>query len=198
MQCTVCDAKNPPDGLFCIECGAAMRAVASGATTRLPDGAGMICEACAAINPNHATFCVNCGRPLVLQDRVVTMPAAPQLVIPESNELARLPHTEPKQRRRNKRKQRRRNQQIEGGIVGSAFLIGLGVLFATGSFWPGILVLCGITGAIGSVLNDEPRAGLFALFWMVGMAVLFATGWFWPGILVLMGIAALFAPLLKK
>lgn len=190
MRCTACDAKNPPDGLFCIECGAALRAVASGATTRLPDGAGMTCGACGAVNPNHATFCVNCGRPLVLQDRVVTRPAAPRLLMPESNQLARFPHTE--------RKQRRRNKQIEGGIISSAFLIGLGVLFATGAFWPGILVLCGITGAIGSVLNDEPRAGLFALFWMVGMAVLFATGWFWPGILVLMGIAALFAPLLKK
>lgn len=191
MRCATCDADNPAGGLFCIECGASLRAVASGATTRLPNGAGLICGACDAANPNHASFCVNCGRPLQPQRQTVaTMTAAPPLLIPEPTQLA--------QSRRAKRKQRRRNKEAEGAITGGVFLIGLAILFATNSIWPGILVLCGIASFLSGRISGEPRANLFGGIFLIGMAILFATGTFWPGILILCGVAAICAPLLKK
>lgn len=43
------------------------------------------------------------------------------------------------------------------GLTGAVFMIGMAVLFATDWFWPGILVLVGITSLLGTYLEkSEP------------------------------------------
>lgn len=74
---------------------------------------------------------------------------------------------------------------------GAIFLIGLGILFFTGSFWPWILALVGVTGALEEFAGGAVREGATVLVMLVGLAVLFATGLFWPGILILVGLVAL-------
>ena len=41
-------------------------------------------------------------------------------------------------------------------MSGALWLIGLGVLFLTGSFWLGILVLIGLTGTSNLVIYGQP------------------------------------------
>ncbi len=42
-------------------------------------------------------------------------------------------------------------------ISGGVFLIGLGILFLTGTFWPGILFLVGISAIAGGLLKKEEK-----------------------------------------
>ena len=78
------------------------------------------------------------------------------------------------------------------GVGGGLFLIGLAVLFFTGWWWPGILVLIGISSLVGSLAAGQPLwVGLQGSLWMFGIAALAATGWWWPGILVLVGLSAI-------
>lgn len=39
------------------------------------------------------------------------------------------------------------------GITGAVFMIGLAILFATDWFWPGILVLVGVTSLLGAYVE---------------------------------------------
>jgi hypothetical protein len=82
-------------------------------------------------------------------------------------------------------------------VSGGVFLIGLAVLFMTGLFWPGILVLIGVCGFLSSIAEGKPREGLMPLVFMTGLAVLFMTDLFWPGILVLVGVTAMLGALLR-
>src|SRR5690606_30365137 len=77
------------------------------------------------------------------------------------------------------------------GRSGAIFLIGLGVLFLTGNFWPWVFVLIGFTGAIDELAKGANRAAAQTLVFFIGLAVLFATGFFWPGILFFIGLLAL-------
>jgi hypothetical protein len=69
------------------------------------------------------------------------------------------------------------------------FLIGLVALLASHAFWPGILVLLGVTNFVHQAARGRPDHATHALLWLVGLAVLFATGVFWPGILILIFIS---------
>lgn len=191
IHCPVCDAENPAGGRFCIECGAPLHAAAVGSTERLPDTpSGKQCAACGVNNPANASFCVNCGRAL---EAAVSVPrpfvtATPPII---SVPLAPSPLAAVPQVRKPSPRTGRPNPAVWGGISGGVFLIGLAALFATGFWWPGILVLLGVMSLLGATIGGEPRSGIIGAFWMIGLAVLFATGWWWPGILVLVGISAI-------
>lgn len=78
------------------------------------------------------------------------------------------------------------------GVGGGIFMIGLGVLFLVDeiSFWPWILVLCGIASLPSTFAHGEAWNGIQGLLWMVGLAIMFDDpGLFWPGILILTGIS---------
>jgi hypothetical protein len=72
---------------------------------------------------------------------------------------------------------------------GVVFLIGLVALLASHAFWPGILLLLGITNLIHQAARGRPDQGMSGMLWLGGLALLFATGSFWPGILVLIFIS---------
>lgn len=84
------------------------------------------------------------------------------------------------------------------GVQGGLFLIGLALLFFSGWFWPGILVLVGLTALFEDFKKGRPGEGLGGMVFMCGLALLFASDWFWPGILVLLGIMAILSPLFKR
>ncbi len=55
--------------------------------------------------------------------------------------------------RRERRERRRENQRPDHSIISAIWLIGLGILFFTGRWWPGILVLIGINMVVGALLG---------------------------------------------
>ena len=52
-------------------------------------------------------------------------------------------------------------------VMGGVWLIGLGVLFATKAWWPGIMFLIAITAVIEGWLNDQLWYGIQGGYWSV-------------------------------
>jgi hypothetical protein len=77
------------------------------------------------------------------------------------------------------------------GLPGAIFLVGLALLFASGWWWPGILVLIGFVTLFSGIANGQFDSALQGAIWMFGLALLAVTSWWWPGILVLIGVSAL-------
>jgi len=185
MRCERCGGHNPADARFCIDCGASLVRATTGPTTRL---AGITCPNCKTSNPEHARFCVVCGRnllPQVAPTRPAAAPAASPRTAPQQSyprvdaPLAPVrvaPAAQPARRAQG-------HSYQSGALV---FLIGLFILVATHSIWPGILLLIGVYSLISCTNRGQRDKGLISIIWWGGMAFLFATGMFWPGIIVLM------------
>ncbi len=79
-----------------------------------------------------------------------------------------------------------RNEQISVGV----FLIGLAMLFITGFWWPGILLVMGAAalakGAMGSE-HGEHWGGL----WLIGLGLFFVVGFRWELLLIFVGVSML-------
>jgi hypothetical protein len=170
---------------------------ASGATERLPEAEdGPRCAACGTRNPAGAQFCVMCGRQLSAGSPVATMaPSAPPAPIrlaeslsPAAPVVATPPPALPAAASPDPRP---RSPAMWGGISGGVFLIGLAVLALTGWWWPGILVLLGITALASSVASGRPWAGVQGALWLFGIALIAALHLWWPGILILVGLSAI-------
>jgi hypothetical protein len=56
-------------------------------------------------------------------------------------------------------------------VTGGIWLIGIGVLFATRLWWPGILVLVGLTAVIQQWASGQRWYGMHAGFWLILVAV---------------------------
>jgi len=82
-------------------------------------------------------------------------------------------------------------------LTGALWLIGLGLLFVTNTFWPGVLVLAGLTAYITESARGRHTDAVRGLVTLTGMAVLFRFGLFWPWILIVMGVVALLSPELR-
>lgn len=181
--CPRCDAQIPAGGRFCIECGASAP-VATGPTERLAEpAAGPLCASCGTRNPAGADFCVSCGRALAARPLADPPPSAP--LPPLAAPLAPSPSGAAP---------RARALVNWDGMTGGIWLIGLAVLFLTGRWWPGILVLVGLSALFSGLAHAKSSAerlgALQGAAWMLGLAVIAAFGWWWPGILVLVGISA--------
>jgi hypothetical protein len=189
LRCERCGGESPTDARFCIDCGAPLAPVSTGATTRLP---GMRCANCGTNNPEHARFCVVCGRGLGTD----TAPAARPTNLPRPTvPPLRAPHST---RRQNYPRvaappapitaaPRARPRPYHNNPAGALILL-FGVLLLLGahSLWPGILALIGISGLIRETNRGRPDRALTGMVWWCGLALLFATGTFWPGILALL------------
>ncbi|MBA3948285.1 MAG: zinc ribbon domain-containing protein [Herpetosiphonaceae bacterium] len=77
-----------------------------------------------------------------------------------------------------------RGRGRRGGV--GIFPIGMLILFVTGWWWPGILVLFGITALLDRVGGGRYRSGIPALIFFLALALLFSTHqfgnmwFFWP------------------
>lgn len=155
----------------------------------------MRCTSCDSMIPEGADFCISCGAPVAATGRTVTLePQRGPVAVPQPSDLP-APPVRPASQRRPRRslfdgswRPMARGLQARSGAV---LLIGLGLLFFTGTWWPWILALFGVTGAIEELAQGGVREAAATLVMLGGMAVLFATGLFWPGILVLVGLVAL-------
>lgn len=154
----------------------------------------MICSTCERPNPEGAAFCDGCGAPLqAVPESPVTAVIGPTIRLDEQSPATETPPPAiapitPAPATRPTRLLRAR--QLNGGL----WLIGIGMLFLTGTFWPWILVLCGVSGYLEETARGRHQQAARTLFFMVGLAILFSTAWFWPGILILIGITALLSP----
>jgi hypothetical protein len=169
MRCITCQIDLPDEAQFCIECGASQRAAATGVTTQLPQATvfPQRCPWCGAGNPAAADFCMICAQPLA--QKLVAAEVTPAVAVPAKRSWPNLDH-----------------------LAGFLFFIGLALLFFSGRFWPGILVLVGVTSFISAIARGRTKDGLGGLIWMFGLAFLFAVPkFFFPGILVLIALSLL-------
>jgi hypothetical protein len=140
----------------------------------------MFCPQCGASNPNGARFCIMCAASLgalANADTPVTGPT--RRLDPPAPAGTGAPRAVPL-------KAARRRHHKQNGVTGPIFLLGLGLLFATNTFWPGIFVLLGVMAMLNAAQPGR-RDGLQGLVFFGGLAFLFATGLWWPGLLLWFG-----------
>jgi hypothetical protein len=81
------------------------------------------------------------------------------------------------------------------------FLLGLALIAWRNWWWPGILVLVGVTTLTSGLIvrRDSPQrwAGLQSGLFLLGLALIAWRNWWWPGILVLVGLSAILAATLR-
>ena len=86
-----------------------------------------------------------------------------------------------------------RGNQVGGGI----FMVGLGLLFLTRFWWPGIMFVIGASILGRTIAEGRPWQSATSAFIMIGIGVIFwlpglSIGALWPIILIGMGLAMLF------
>jgi len=98
--------------------------------------------------------------------------------------------------------QQKRASSISGGI----FLIGLGVLFLTNWWWPGILVVIGLSGGAELIFRGQITKGLgtmaffcaIPIIWAVVQSTNISWGIIGPFILIALGVILLVKVFLLK
>ncbi|HEY0607245.1 MAG TPA: zinc ribbon domain-containing protein [Herpetosiphonaceae bacterium] len=158
----------------------------------------MTCPTCNRSNPEDARFCIYCSTqltPRVTEVQEAQSPAVgPTTRLPESSApIYTMPASVPNPAPAIPHVPGHISRGLRHGneVAGAFFLIGLGVLFLTGTLFPGILVLLGVTAFISQNGREHQNKGLAALIFFTGLAVLFWTNSIFPGILILFGIMAL-------
>ena len=160
----------------------------------------MNCATCARPNPEDARFCIYCAVSLTAAEQTPGAEATPGPTVPlDARATTPAPAAAPPTPGAQSRSTppwfaAQHNEEITGAI----WLIGLGLIFLTGAFWPGILVLAGLTAYVQEAARGRQAEGLQELVTLTGIAFLFWTGLFWPGILILLGIVALLSPELRR
>ncbi len=139
------------------------------------------CASCNALSPHDARFCVGCGQSFTRESaRSPHAASTPQAQVPPIAPAA------------SRQSARRRHPRIWGGSVGTAiFFLGLVFLAANNLWWPGILILLGITSLFSSAVVGRWREAVSSAVFFLGLAFLATYHLWWPGILVLFGILAL-------
>jgi hypothetical protein len=86
-------------------------------------------------------------------------------------------------------------KRTKSGIAGGIFLIGLGVLVMTGSWWPGIMLVIGLSIAADRAFRGNYVQALtaFAICSVIGLASSVDIPWniFGPFILISLGVVIL-------
>jgi hypothetical protein len=154
----------------------------------------MKCPTCAREVPADAQFCIYCAARLMPEIETAEPKAAtgPTRRL-DSEPVYDMPDMTPApagQPAATVTRRRHHHKELSTPF----FFIGLAVLFATGNFWPGVLLLVGITSFINESARGRHREAVQGLIFFGGLTVLFATGWFWPGILLLLGLMAIMKP----
>lgn len=71
------------------------------------------------------------------------------------------------------------NPQIAQRIAGIVFLVSLGVVAIRGEWWPGILVVLGVTHVVSGALQRERWKVSSGILWLVGLYLVFELGVSW-------------------
>jgi len=89
------------------------------------------------------------------------------------------------------------HSQQANAITGGVWLIGLGVLFATHFWWPGIVILIAVTSIVQGWSFGRPWDGLHAAFWMILIAVWGVFRFSMAFFFVALGLYVIFSALFK-
>lgn len=143
----------------------------------------MTCPKCGRSNPEDSQFCIYCSNRLGGSEEAAASTGPTVLLdsstpVPPTAPLAPAPA----------------KSAASNGIIGAIWLIGLGILFMTKLFWPGILILVGLSAFMHESSRGRGNEALRTLVFFVGLTFLFWTGRFFPGILILLGVIALLSP----
>ncbi len=79
---------------------------------------------------------------------------------------------------------KKRRDMMTGGI----FLIGLAALGISGMWWPGILVVLGVTSIASGLLEGRAWKTAGGGFWLIGLALIFYFSWPWWMLIALAGV----------
>ena len=154
----------------------------------------MNCPTCSRPNPEDARFCIHCAAPLEAHEQPLHVEAATGSTVALNAPVEiPTPVAAPQPRPSTGLFPAGRTNELTGAL----WLIGLGLLFVTNTFWPGVLVLAGLTAYITESARGRHTDAVRGLVTLTGMAVLFRFGLFWPWILILMGVVALLSPELR-
>ncbi|HEV3164073.1 MAG TPA: hypothetical protein VGZ22_08580 [Isosphaeraceae bacterium] len=86
-----------------------------------------------------------------------------------------------------------RSNQISSAV----FLIGLGVLFATGYWWPGIMFVIGVTSIAHGLAQGHGWYAFQGAVWTIGLGVWFALGTNIATLFIIIGISMLVGALVR-
>jgi hypothetical protein len=89
------------------------------------------------------------------------------------------------------------NHSQANAITGGVWLIGLGVLFATHFWWPGILILIAVTSIVQGWSFGRAGDGLHCAFWMILIAVWAMFRFSMAFFFVALGLYVIFSALIK-
>ncbi|WP_052343861.1 zinc ribbon domain-containing protein [Kallotenue papyrolyticum] len=149
----------------------------------------MICPACQHVIPDDARFCIFCAAPIAPPEPKpgpATGPTrrlgSPSVPVMEPAPVAPAPVAPAPQPTR---------AWPSGSTV---FWIGLLLLFVTGWWWPGMLILLGMSSFASEARRGRQQAAWQQLIFWGGLGLLFVTDWFWPGVLLWLGLLALIKP----
>jgi hypothetical protein len=76
-------------------------------------------------------------------------------------------------------------------ITGATWFFGFAALFYTGSWWPGMMILVGITILVQGLVNNQLWASLNGALWCFGIAVLAYFHWNLVALFVILGFCVL-------
>lgn len=79
----------------------------------------------------------------------------------------------------------------EDRVGTGVFLIGLAVLFMTGFWWPGILLVIGATNIARGVAAGREWHSVPSGIWLIGLGLLFTVGFRWELLLIFAGVSML-------
>jgi hypothetical protein len=88
-------------------------------------------------------------------------------------------------------KQRRR------AVIGGLWLIGLGILFATRAWWPGIMFVIAATAIVEGYFNGQPWFGIQAGYWSAFIGVWALIGYSIVFLFVGLGVSSILGALIK-
>ncbi len=157
-------------------------------------GFPMNCPRCDRTIPADAAFCIYCAallRPAPASEPRMPATGATIRLSPAKVVAPGRPLPAASQPAQMRGPARRRGHGRHGDPSGMLFLVGLALLIATHSFWPGILILIGLSHYVKQSGRGRGGPALREMIFWGGLALLFATHMFWPGILVLLFVTSL-------
>lgn len=80
------------------------------------------------------------------------------------------------------------DKKYKDRITGGVFLIGIAALGISGLWWPGILVVLGITSLVSGLLEGRLWKSASGAFWLIGLALIFYLNWPWWLLIALTGV----------
>jgi len=84
-----------------------------------------------------------------------------------------------------------------GQITGGVWLIGLGLLFATGRFWPGILFVIGIASIVQGLVEGRGWYAFHCGFWCIAIGTWALYGFGLPLLFVGLGVYMIFMAVVR-